>query len=115
MHLSFLGENDSSWNFVYIWAPIPYLNFRHVKSGGKGHRILGSKFSFMRSPIAIHTHLADLQLNLKKETDIDFIACPAFYTICYANGNCQHLALQGLSERMAKVKRFLWALDFTKS
>ena len=24
-------------------------------------------------------------------------------------------ALQGLSERMAKVKRFLWALNFTKS
>ena len=36
--------------FIYDWAPIPYLNFRHVKSGGKGHRILGSKFSFMRSP-----------------------------------------------------------------
>ena len=25
------------------------------------------------------------------------------------------LTLQGLSERMAKVKRFLWALNFTKS
>ena len=25
------------------------------------------------------------------------------------------LSLQGLSERMAKVKRFLWALNFTKS
>ena len=24
-------------------------------------------------------------------------------------------SLQGLSERMAKVKRFLWALNFTKS
>ena len=26
-----------------------------------------------------------------------------------------YLFLQGLSERMAKVKRFLWALNFTKS
>ena len=44
--------------------------------------------------IAIHiTNLVDLQLNLKKETDIDFITCPAFYTICNANGNGQHLAL----------------------
>ena len=28
--------------------------------------------------------------------------------------NMQNI-LQGLSERMAKVKRFLWALNFTKS
>ena len=79
--------------FIYNVAPIPYLNFRHVKSGGKGHCILASKLSFMSSPIAIHTHLVDLQLNLKKETDIDFIACPAFYTICNANGYGQHLTL----------------------
>ena len=26
-----------------------------------------------------------------------------------------YTAIQGLSERMAKVKRFLWALNFTKS
>ena len=79
--------------YIYDWAPIPYSNCRHVKSEEKGHRILASKLSFMMSPIAIHTHLVDLQLNLKKETDIDFIACPAFYTICNAMGDGQHLAL----------------------
>ena len=42
---------------------------------------MGSRLSFTRSPIAIYTHLVDLQLNVKKETDIDFIACPVFYTI----------------------------------
>ena len=64
---------------------------------------MGSKFSFMRSPIAILTHLADLQLNLKKETDIDFIACPAFYTICNAMGNGQQCSVSGFRMNLQNI------------